>query len=324
MIVVTGAAGFIGSNIVWHLNQLGRQDLIVVDVHATADECQNLSHLAYERYLAKDEFRAWLGETDNARTVETLYHMGACSSTTETDADYLPENNFEYTRHLCRLCLAADVRFINASSAATYGDGSDGYCDDEALIHELKPLNLYAHSKQNFDLWARAEGVLDRIVCLKYFNVFGPNEWHKRDMRSMVCKGFEQIQATGQVKLFESDRPSFADGGQQRDFVYVKDAVDLTVWFAEHAENNGIYNVGTGQANDWNRLISAIFLALGKPAKITYVPMPEHLLGKYQYHTEAAMGKVRAAGYQRPFTNLEDAVADYVNNHLVGRKSLGQ
>ncbi len=322
MIAVTGAAGFIGSNIVWHLNRQGRRDLIVVDVHATDAGNANLLPLDYDRYLTKDEFHAWLSVPENAAGLETLYHMGACSSTSETNVDYLAENNFGYTRDLCRLCLDAGVRFINASSAATYGDGSRGYEDDEALIHELEPLNLYAHSKQDFDLWARANGVLERIVCLKYFNVYGPNEWHKGEMRSMVCKGFEQIQARGRVGLFESDRPGVPDGGQQRDFIYVKDAVELTVWFGEHPQTGGIFNVGTGEANDWNRLITAIFTALEREPDLVYVPMPEHLKGKYQYHTEAAMTKVRAAGYDRPFTVLEDAVADYVENHLLGGKHL--
>jgi len=323
MIAITGAAGFIGSNIVWHLNQNGRRDLIVVDVHDTDVGNANLEPLAYEQYLTKDEFRTWLTVPENAARLETLYHLGACSSTTETNAEYLAENNFGYTRDLCQLCLAAGVRFINASSAATYGDGSQGYTDDEDLIHELEPLNLYAHSKQDFDLWARAEGLLDRIVCLKYFNVFGPNEWHKDDMRSMVCKGFEQIQATGQVKLFKSDLPEYPDGGQQRDFVYVKDAVDLTVWFADQPDIGGIFNVGTGEANDWNRLIKAIFRALDAEPVIKYVAMPEHLKGKYQYHTEATMDKVRAIGYTRPFSVLEDSVADYVTNYLATGKHLG-
>jgi len=174
MIVVTGAAGFIGSNIVYYLNQSGRQDIIVVDVHASDQGNANLEPLSYDRYLTKEEFRQWFADKANAQMVETFYHMGACSSTTETDAHYLAENNFGYTREMCERCLAADVRFINASSAATYGDGGHGYEDNEALIHELEPLNLYAHSKQDFDLWARAEGVLEHIVCLKYFNVFGP------------------------------------------------------------------------------------------------------------------------------------------------------
>jgi ADP-L-glycero-D-manno-heptose 6-epimerase len=322
VIAVTGAAGFIGSNIVHQLNRRGRSDLIVVDVHATDEGNANLAPLQYERYLTKDDFRTWFQDVDNARQVEALYHMGACSSTTETDAAFLDENNFGYTRDLCLASLAGGVRFINASSAATYGDGAQGYSDDHACLDDLKPLNLYAKSKQDFDLWARDEGVLDRIVCLKYFNVYGPNEWHKEDMRSMVCKGYEQIKAQGLVKLFESDRPEFPHGGQQRDFVYVKDAVDMTLWFADHPEANGIFNVGTGEANDWNRLIGAIFKALDLEPNIEYVPMPEHLKGKYQYHTRAEMGKIRAAGYERPITLLEDAVADYVLNHLEGRRHL--
>jgi len=324
MIAVTGAAGFIGSNIVWHLNQLGRRDVLVVDVPETDQGMANLAPLQYEAYLSKDAFRAWLGDPQQAAQLETLYHLGACSSTTETDAAFLAENNFGYTRDLCQLALASGVRFINASSAATYGDGSQGYADDEEAIGELEPLNLYGQSKQDFDLWARREGVLDQIVCLKYFNVYGPNEWHKGDMRSMVCKGYEQIRDHGKVRLFASDRPEYPDGGQLRDFIYVKDAVDLTVWFADHPAANGIFNVGTGQANSWNRLMTAIFAALGREAKLEYVPMPDHLQGKYQYFTEAVMDKTRGVGYTRPFTALEDAVADYVTRYLVAQKHLGQ
>ena len=322
MIAVTGAAGFIGSNIVWKLNQMGREDIIVVDVHPTDEGNANLEPLKYDRYLTKDAFLAWLVDPDHADRLETLYHLGACSSTTETDAAYLDENNFGYTKKLCLLCLEAGVRFINASSAATYGDGDQGYKDDESNLEVLKPLNLYAKSKQDFDLWARAEGVLDQIVCLKYFNVFGPNEWHKEDMRSMVCKGFQQISSGGQVNLFKSDRPRFGDGGQQRDFVYVKDAVDMTVWFADKPRVNGIFNVGSGEAKDWNRLITAIFTAMGREPDIKYIAMPEHLKGKYQYHTEARMTKLAAAGYDKPQTALEDAVADYVQNHLAPNKHL--
>jgi len=322
VIVVTGAAGFIGSNIVWRLNQAGREDIIVVDVHATDKGNANLEPLKYDRYLEKDAFLAWMVDPDHADQLETVYHMGACSSTTETDAAYLDENNFGYTRKLCLLSLESGARFINASSAATYGDGGQGYDDDEARLDELKPLNLYAKSKQDFDLWAHGEGLLERIVSLKYFNVFGPNEWHKGDMRSMVCKGFEQISANGQVKLFKSDRPEYADGGQQRDFVYVKDAVDMTIWFAARGRVNGIFNVGSGEAKDWNRLITAIFTAMDKEPNIEYIPMPSHLKGKYQYHTEARMAKLAAAGYDKPQTLLEDAVADYVQNHLAPNRHL--
>jgi ADP-L-glycero-D-manno-heptose 6-epimerase len=318
---VTGAAGFIGSNIVWKLNQVGREDLIVVDVPPTDRGNANLEPLKYDRYLDKDAFLAWLVDPANADRLETVYHMGACSSTTETDAAFLDENNFGYTRKLCQLCLEAGVRFINASSAATYGDGAQGY-DDEAGLDDLRPLNLYAKSKQDFDLWARDEKLLERIVCLKYFNVFGPNEWHKGDMRSMVCKGFEQIQDSGKVKLFASDRQEYPDGGQQRDFVYVKDAVDMTIWFADKPQVNGIFNVGSGEAKDWNRLITAIFSALGRETAIEYIQMPEHLKGKYQYHTEARMAKIARAGYARPQTLLEDAVADYVQNYLVPARHL--
>jgi ADP-L-glycero-D-manno-heptose 6-epimerase len=323
VIAVTGAAGFIGSNIVWELNRRGRDDLVVVDVAATADGAVNLAPLRYARYMDKDTFRAWIAEPANARTLETLFHLGACSSTTETDWDYLADNNLGYTRDLCLAAVHSGVRFVNASSAATYGDGAHGYSDDHARLDELEPLNLYGRSKHEFDLWARTGGLLDEIVCLKYFNVYGPNEWHKGDMRSMVCKGYEQIRDTGRVRLFKSDRTAYADGGQQRDFIYVKDAVDMTLWFADNRGAAGIFNVGTGEANDWNRLIGAIFTALGREPVIDYVPMPGHLKGKYQYHTEAEMAKLRLAGYDRPLTVLEDAVAEYVTAHLVPGRHLG-
>jgi len=323
VIAVTGAAGFIGSNIVWALNQAGREDIIACDVHTSDEGNANLAPLKYDRYLSKDNFRTWLNDRGNAKQLETLYHMGACSSTTEANWDYLAENNLGYTRDLCLAALDGGARFINASSAATYGDGDLGYDDDQDPLDDLVPLNLYARSKQEFDLWARDEGLLKNIVCLKYFNVFGPNEWHKGDMRSMVCKGYEQIRDKGIVKLFASDRPEYPDGGQQRDFVYVKDAVDMTLWFADKPEVNGIFNVGSGEAKDWNRLITAIYTALGKEPALEYIPMPEHLKGKYQYHTEAKMTKILAAGYDRPQTVLEDAVADYVNNHLASDRHLG-
>ncbi len=323
MIAVTGAAGFIGSNIVRELNRRGRQDIIVVDLAPSDAGSANLAPLHYARYLDKEGFRAWIADPAHARQLETLYHMGACSSTTETDWEYLAENNLGYTRELCMAAVHSGVRFINASSAATYGDGSHGYSDDHARLDELEPLNLYGRSKHEFDLWARAGGLLDEIVCLKFFNVYGPNEWHKGDMRSMVCKGYEQVRDHGRVRLFASDRPEYPDGGQQRDFVYVKDAVDMTLWFAEHRGASGVFNIGSGEANSWNRLIGAIFAAVGKEPVIDYVPMPEHLKGKYQYHTEAEMAKLRAAGYDRPTTVLEDAVKEYVTEHLVPQRHLG-
>ena len=323
MIAVTGAAGFIGSNIVYELNRRGHEDLLVVDLDPAGDQAANLAPLRFARYLDKEGFRTWLADPVNARSLDTLYHMGACSSTTETDWSYLAENNLGYTRELCLRCLDADVRFVNASSAATYGDGSRGYRDDHAGLRDLKPLNLYGKSKHDFDLWALSEKLLESIVCLKYFNVYGPNEWHKGDMRSMVCKGFEQIRDNGLVRLFQSDRPEYPDGGQQRDFVFVRDAVDMTLWFGERKDVGGVFNVGTGEANTWNRLITAIFTAMGREAAIEYVPMPDHLKGKYQYHTRAEMTKLGDAGYGRPVTLLEDAVDDYDQNHLDGKRHLG-
>jgi len=323
MIAVTGAAGFIGSNLVWGLNRRGRDDILAVDLLPAGDVSPNLAPLRLAGYLAKDAFRDWLRVPANARSLEAVYHLGACSSTTETNWEFLAENNLGYTRELCRLCLDAGVRFVCASSAATYGDGAQGYDDDHARLRDLRPLNLYGRSKHEFDLWALDEGVLDAIASLKYFNVYGPNEWHKGDMRSMVCKGYEQVRDTGRVRLFASDRPEYPDGGQQRDFIWVDDAVAMTLWCGEHPAAGGVFNVGTGEAATWNRLIGAIFAALGLEPVIDYVPMPAELKGRYQYHTEARMAKLRAAGCDVPLTRLEEAVAEYVLGHLVDHRHRG-
>lgn len=323
MIAVTGAAGFIGSNLVWRLNRDGRDDIVAVDLDPAGDVSPNLAPLRFERYLTKDAFRDWLAVPGNARSLEAIYHLGACSSTTETRWDYLAENNLGCTRDLCRLALDAGVRFVCASSAATYGDGSRGYDDDHRFLRDLQPLNLYGRSKHEFDLWALDAGVLDSIASLKYFNVYGPNEWHKGDMRSMVCKGYEQVRDRGRVSLFASDRPEYPDGGQQRDFIWVDDAVAMTLWCGAHPQAGGVFNVGTGEAATWNRLISAIFAAVGLEPAIDYVPMPDALKGRYQYHTEARMGKLRAAGCDVPLTRLEDAVAAYVRGHLVDQRHRG-
>ncbi|MBM4131374.1 ADP-glyceromanno-heptose 6-epimerase [bacterium] len=323
MIAVTGAAGFIGSNLVWGLNRRGRDDILAVDLQPAGDVSPNLAPLRLAGYLAKDAFRDWLRVPANARSLEAVYHLGACSSTTETNWEFLAENNLGYTRDLCRLCLDAGVRFVCASSAATYGDGAQGYDDDHARLRDLRPLNLYGRSKHEFDLWALDEGALGEIASLKYFNVYGPNEWHKGDMRSMVCKGYEQVRDTGRVRLFASDRPEYPDGGQQRDFIWVDDAVAMTLWCGGHPAANGVFNVGTGEAATWNRLIGAIFAALGLEPVIDYVPMPADLKGRYQYHTEARMTKLRAAGCEAPLTRLEEAVAEYVRGHLVDHRHRG-
>ncbi len=323
MIVVTGAAGFIGSALAWRLNTRGVRDILCVDTPATDAGNANLAPLHYRAYLPHEEFRSRWGAGEWRGEIEAVYHLGACSSTTETNWDFLRANNIAYSQDLCRLALEAGARFVHASSAATYGDGSHGYSDDHATTPSLEPLNLYGRSKQEFDLWALGNGTMDRIAAVKYFNVYGPNEWDKGDMRSMVCKGYEQIAANGKVRLFKSDRPEYADGGQMRDFVYVKDAVDMTLWLGAHARANGIFNVGTGEASSWNRLIGAIFAAMGREPNIEYVDMPEQLKGKYQYFTQAEMAKLRAAGCDVAITPLEDAVRDYVQNHLITGKHLG-
>jgi ADP-L-glycero-D-manno-heptose 6-epimerase len=251
--------------------------------------------------------------------IEAVFHLGACSSTTQTDATYLIKNNYEYSKLLAQWATRQGlpgVRFIYASSAATYGDGSAGFSDDEEKIENLKPLNMYGYSKQLFDLWARRTGLLKKIVGLKYFNVFGPNEYHKADMRSFVLSAFEQITATGKVRLFKSYKSEYADGEQVRDFIYVKDAVDMTLFFLDNPKITGLFNIGAGIARSWNDLVKAVFAALGKKPDIEYIDMPESIRNQYQYYTCADITKLRNAGYKKQITTLEDAIKDYVQNYL--------
>lgn len=319
-VAVTGAAGFIGRNVVAELNRRGVEDIIAVDELGTDERWKNLRGLRFADYLQSGEFReAFNGGV--CPDISAVYHLGACSSTTERDADYLVDNNFRYTQELCRFCLEKGARLVYASSAATYGDGGKGYADDEARLEELEPLNMYGMSKQLFDLWAKREGLLGQIVGLKFFNVYGPFEDHKGDMRSVIHKAYGQILETGKVRLFKSYRPEYGDGEQVRDFVYVKDAVDMMLWFGEHRERGGIFNCGTGKARSWNDLAKAVFVAMGREPNIEYIEMPETLRGKYQYFTEAEMGKARAAGYGHEFASLEAGVKDYVETHL--RQVLG-
>jgi len=242
--------------------------------------------------------------------------MGACSDTTETDAEYLRKNNYEYTRHLAQWTSAANIRFIYASSAATYGDGSAGFSDDQEKIENLRPLNPYGYSKQLFDLWARKTGLLKKIVGLKYFNVFGPNEYHKADMRSFVLKAFEQIKTKGKVGLFKSHNAKYADGEYLRDFLYIKDAVDMTLFFLDNPQLSELFNIGAGKAHTWNDLAKAVFAAMSKKPNIEYIEMPESIRNQYQYFTQADTTKLRNAGYKKQTTSLEDAIKDYVQNYL--------
>ena len=320
--IVTGAAGLIGSALIWKLNQLGIDDILAVDHLGTSEKWKNLRALAYADYMEKDVFMERLTAGALPRDVEVILHMGACSSTTEKDATYLVGNNFDYTRKLALYSVTRGIRFLYASSAATYGAGEHGYVDDENRIDELRPLNMYGYSKQMFDQWARRQGLLSKITGVKYTNCFGPNELHKGEMRSVVCRAYEQIRDTGKVRLFKSYREEYADGEQKRDFIYVKDAVEM-VMFLLNQNCHGIYNIGSGRAETWNSLAGAVFKAMGKPPKIEYIDMPEYLRGKYQYYTCADISKLRAAGYSAVVTPLEETVEDYICNYISRGRFLG-
>ncbi len=316
MIIVTGGAGFIGSALIAALNKRGIDDILVVDRLGNDQRWKNLVNLRFADYLDKEEFLEMVAEDVVSFSADAVFHLGACSSTTETDVSFLMENNFEYTRQLAQWTTEEGIRFIYASSAATYGDGENGFADDEDKIETLKPLNPYGYSKQLFDLWAKRNGLLGKIVGLKYFNVFGPNEYHKADMRSFALKAFEQINTTGKVRLFKSHRPDYKDGEQKRDFLYVKDAVDMTLFFYDNPDTSGIYNLGAGVARSWNDLAKAVFAAMGKKPNIEYIDMPDSVRNQYQYFTEADITKLRNIGYEKQITSLEESVMDYVTQYL--------
>ena len=312
---MTGAAGFIGRNVVAELNRRGAERILIVDDLGSDERWKNLRGLKFEEIYSVAKFREAF-QADKLPPTQAVYHLGACSATTETNAGYLLDNNTHYTRELCEWCLAKGARFVYASSAATYGDGAQGYSDADAATPSLVPLNMYGMSKHLFDLWALRNGVLGKIAGLKYFNVYGPGEDHKGDMRSVIHKAYGQIRETGAVKLFKSYRPDYKDGEQVRDFVYVKDAVDVTLFCGENPQASGLFNCGTGQARSWNDLARATFAAMGLEPRIEYIEMPVSLRSKYQYFTQAEMGKLRAAGYAQAFTSLEDGIRDYVQGYL--------
>jgi ADP-L-glycero-D-manno-heptose 6-epimerase len=316
MIIVTGGAGFIGSATIAALNKRGNTDILVVDDLGSDLKFRNLVNLSFADYVEKDDFLEMVLENKLSAPIEAVFHLGACTSTTETNASFLIKNNYEYSKLLAQWAVDSDIRFIHASSAATYGDGSAGFHDDEKEIDKLRPLNMYGYSKQLFDLWAHRAGLLKKIVALKYFNVFGPNEYHKADMRSFVLKAFEQINAKGRVGLFKSHNPEYADGEYVRDFIYVKDAVDMTLFFYDNPRITGIFNIGTGQARTWNDLVKTVFTAMAKKTNIEYIEMPESIRNQYQYFTDADITKLKQAGYNKHTTTLEDAITDYVQKYL--------
>lgn len=320
MIVVTGGAGFIGSAIVWKLNTEGVDDIMIVDNLGTSDKWKNLVPRRYAGYLHKDRFIEMVRSDTVPFDVTAIIHMGACSSTTERDADYLMENNYRYSCSVAEWAVKKDIRFIYASSAATYGDGTLGFSDDDTVSKTLYPINMYGYSKQVFDLWVFRMGLEDRVVGLKFFNVFGPNEYHKGDMRSVVHKSFEQIRDTGKVRLFKSHKPDYQDGEQNRDFVYVKDCVDVVWWFLQNDGINGIFNLGTGRARTWKDLVGAVFTAMRRERDIEFVDMPESIRDQYQYFTEARMEKLTSQGCPVAFRSLEETVGDYVGHYLLTSK----
>lgn len=325
MILITGAAGFIGSAFLWHLNQCGISDIIISDKLKTEEKWKNIAKSDYYDWVDRDELFDWLKE--NGNKIKHIIHMGACSATTEKDADFLMKNNYEYTKKLWEFSCEKQINFIYASSAATYGDGELGY-DDEIDLEghkNLRPLNKYGYSKKIFDVWAlKQEKTPKQWVGLKFFNVYGPNEYHKGTMSSVVYHSFNQLKNTGKIKLFKSYKEGFEDGKQLRDFVYIKDIVKVMKFFIDNEGKSGIYNLGTGKADSFLNLAESTWYSYNSLREekeqldypIDFVEMPEHLKGRYQYFTEAKMDKLRKVGYTDKFFTLEEGVKDYVINHL--------
>ncbi|HDS09765.1 MAG TPA: ADP-glyceromanno-heptose 6-epimerase [Firmicutes bacterium] len=316
MFIVTGGAGFIGSAIVWKLNEEGIEDIIIVDELGSTEKWKNLRNRRFSDYIHKDKFIELIRHDKLPKDVTAIIHMGACSSTTELNADYLTENNYRYSRYLAEYSILRGVRFIYASSAATYGDGSNGFSDDIKKVEILKPLNMYGFSKQMFDLWVLKNKLEGEITGLKFFNVFGPNEYHKGEMSSVVYKAFFQVQETGKIRLFKSYNKKFKDGEQKRDFIFIKDCTNIIWWLINHREINGIFNLGTGKARTWIDLANSVFFAMEKKPEIEFIEMPKEIRQKYQYFTEADMKKLKSTGCPVNFRELEDSVADYIRNYL--------
>ena len=324
-ILVTGGAGFVGSALIHALNERGADEIYVTDRLGREEKWRNLRPLRFSDYIDADELRARLTANENELgEVTTVFHLGACSSTTETDVTWLTENNFEYTKFLAHWALRNAARFIYASSAATYGDGSRGMDDKSPELHRLRPLNPYGYSKQMFDLYAQRTGILPRIVGLKYFNIFGPNENHKGEMRSVVHKAFEQVSTSGKVDLFKSEHPDYRDGEQKRDFLYIRDAVAMTLHLSSTETAGGLYNIGSNVASTWIELVTPIFKALDKPVRIEFVETPPSIRSRYQYFTRADISKLRSTGYPQPPTSLETAVTETVRDYLIPDKRLGE
>jgi ADP-L-glycero-D-manno-heptose 6-epimerase len=319
LIVITGGAGFIGSGVARYLNDKGLTNIVIVDQLGKTEKWKNLVGKNIVDVLEKKDFFQWLDGRDES--IEAFIHLGACSSTVETDASYLLDNNYRFSVRLAEYALKHEKRFIYASSASTYGDGTKGFVDDESKLEELAPMNMYGLSKQLFDLWVKNQGVLDKVVGLKYFNVFGPNERHKGRMASAITHTLPTAQKEGVIRLFKSTEPAvFGNGEQKRDFIYVKDVARMTCAFLEN-DATGIYNIGSGHAGSWNEVARGIFKAIDKPENIQYIDMPVDLIGKYQNYTCADMTKTRKVlGNVADCRPLSDSVVEYVKDYLIPDK----
>ena len=316
MYIVTGGAGFIGSAFVSFLNHKGISDIIIVDELGSGERWKNLVGKKFTSYIHKDDFFSALLAHEIIQPINAIIHLGANSYTTERDMDHLYRNNFDYTRKLAEFALDRGIRFIYASSAAVYGDGTRGFSDSDSETANFRPLNPYGYSKQLFDNHAIKEGWQKLITGLRFFNVYGPNEYHKTGQFSVAYKAYLQAKQEGLVKLFKSYRPDYRDGEQQRDFVYVKDCCEVIWWLINNPNANGILNIGFGTARSWNDLCNSVFSALGHKANIEYIEMPAELQGQYQYYTEANIERLRTLGYQGAMTSLEDGVKDYIQSYL--------
>lgn len=319
MIIVTGAAGFIGSCLVSKLNSEGFKDIVIVDDFSDVTKMKNLEDKTYSQKIHRDDFIDWL--KINQRLVQFVFHIGARTDTTEFNEEIFDKLNLNYTKDIWNICVEFGLPLVYASSAATYGLGEFGYDDNEENIEKLKPLNPYGDSKNDFDKWAiKQERKPYFWAGLKFFNVYGPNEYHKARMASVIFHAFNQIQEKGSMTLFRSHNPDFKDGEQLRDFVYVKDVVDVCCFLLHHRKNSGIYNLGSGKARTFLDLVNNTFSALDKKSEIKFIDTPADIRDKYQYFTEANMNKLKSIGYSKPFHSLDEGVKDYVKNYLVGGK----
>lgn len=314
--IITGGMGFIGSSLVWKMNEQGIDKIIIVDSPDKKDSWKNLVKLKFYDIISKEEFLHSIENNRFKNSVSGILHMGACSDTTEKNVSFLLETNYQYTKKIALWAVEHSCRFVYASSAATYGDGPD-FSDNESKLFSLKPLNMYGFSKHLFDIYAFKNNLLSKIAGLKYFNVFGPNEYHKGEMRSVVLKKFYEINQTGCASLFKSYRNDFQHGEQKRDFVYVKDAVNMTLFVYFNPDVNGIFNIGTGIARSFNDIVRCIFSVLSKKEKIEYIEMPETIKNSYQYFTQADISKIKNAGYKEKLFSLEEAIEDYIKNYLL-------